>query len=149
LATRCRSSAVVSLQVAETVLELVEQRAGDPPAGRVCVGSEFVRQTAPQDGKLLGQAADLIFGVGEVNPQALFRDQRARGQSPDAFLSNLALAASGLGEAACQLAVGIQQRHGHPGAAGHCREADRFAGVDHGLEGLTRLSALGLGVLVP
>jgi hypothetical protein len=72
---------VVGVEFGGARFELVDQRAGQPALGDVGLGPEVSGQPRPQQLHLLGQAADLFFGVGQLGPQALCGD-RGTGREP-------------------------------------------------------------------
>lgn len=82
---------VLGLQSGGALLQLVERGRQCQTAGGVGLGAELSGQPLAQRGDLLGEAAGLVLGIGELDSQALLGDERARRQLPGPVPPGLAL----------------------------------------------------------
>ena len=143
LGDRFSEAVVVGFEFGGAVFELVDQGAGEPASGDVGLGAEVAGQAVPQDCYFLAELAGLFAGVGEIGPEALLGDERAGRKTPGPLCAGLSLAIPGVADPSGELGVAVEERHRHVGPAGNGGEADRLAGLDHGLDGFGGAVSLG------
>lgn len=143
LGHRFSETVVVGFEFAGAVFELVGQGAGEPASDDVGLGSKLAGQTVPQDCYFFAKLAGLFASVGEIGPQALLGHERAGWKTPGSLDAGLSMPIPGVADPSGELGVAVEKRDRHVGPAGDGGEADRLAGLDHGLDGFGRAVTLG------
>ena len=105
---------IFGLEFRGALLQLVEGRCQGQTACDVGLSAEVTSQTVAESGDLLGEAAEVFFGVGQLDSQAGFGDEGPSRKLPGPVLAGLVLPVPGGGDPPCQISVGVKERQRTP-----------------------------------